>query len=220
MKISNGVKIFIDFDDTIFNTKAFKKDYLKVFEKLGISKKELLASYTACKRGKIGLYNLRRHLALLKRTKNIKIGKARKKLNIFMKSLKKYLFRDFFVFVKNFSKKELYLISYGDAHFVNMKISGSGVRGYFKKVIATGSLKAYEIEKLLGKGKNVLAKEKIFFVDDRPEQIEAVKKKFKSIVSIHMRRKEGRYSSEGCAQCDYKARSLREVSGIIKNLSL
>ena len=57
---------FIDFDDVLLNTKSFKNDYFKVFEKFGISAEKAGAEYKKM-RDQITIYDLDTHISFLKR---------------------------------------------------------------------------------------------------------------------------------------------------------
>ncbi|MFH0969360.1 MAG: hypothetical protein V1804_02535 [Patescibacteria group bacterium] len=208
------MKIFIDFDDVLFNTKCFRKDIRDSFIKNGISGKIFDKYYTDPKEYETGIrqkYNPERH-----------IDRIRKKFKINKKSIvsgidgllmkgEKYIFSDVLDFFENFRKNELYIISNGDSGFQKKKIEGSKIKKYFKAVKISDRPKSNRIRGMLTK------KEKTYFLDDRVEYISEVKKAFPSVITILVKRKEGRYNDEKTKYCGYEVKNLKEALKIIKN---
>jgi hypothetical protein len=76
-------------------------------------------------------------------------------------------------------------------------------------------MKAKALEKVLKKDKPA-KKEKIYFIDDRVEQIGDVKKKFPQAITIFVKRNEGRYNDKRNKYCDFQIKNLNEALKIIK----
>jgi FMN phosphatase YigB (HAD superfamily) len=212
------MKIFLDFDDVIFNAKRFKKDMINVFFRNGVTKKEFDNSYyTFRKKGRslVRYYSFKKQIARLGSQKNIDAEKLKSELNSFFGDLKKYVFSDVEPFLSNFSKKDLHLITYGQVDFQGIKIRGTGLRKRFNQIIITKNKKADDMVGL-AKRKKFSPKENIIFIDDHPEQIERAMKVRKKIVTFRLRRKEGRYSDLPCPHKDFEKKNLREVLGVIK----
>jgi trehalose-6-phosphate synthase len=69
------------------------------------------------------------------------------------------------------------------------------------------------------KDKSNSLKEKVFFLDDRTEQICGVKKKFPYVTTILIKRPEGRYQDmKKDKYCDFEAHNLKEAEKIISEL--
>ncbi len=216
------MKIFIDFDDVLFNTKKFRNDMIRIFLKHGVSKKDFYGTYKDFpERRKKGIivYDPEKHF---KKVRN-KLGKETEKLRSdfwkLVENSKKYVFRDVSRFLKNFKKRDLYIISFGNGDFQRKKILNSGICVNFKEVFIVSLSKGKIIRNIIKKEK-IAEKEKIYFLDDRVEFIKEVKKYAPYAVAIFVKRKEGRYKDERNGYCDYEANDLREALKIINLPSL
>lgn len=209
--------IFIDFDDVLFNTKAFKKDLINIFLKNGIGKKNFFASYydypIKNKRG-LKKYDPWRQIKILKEKKKINEEKLKDDLAKLLGNLKKFIFPDSRSFLKKFKKKELVLISYGDTEFQKIKIESSKVSPYFLKIVVGDEDKAELIKKFLIR-QPAEKKENIFLLEDFPLHINAVKRKLPEVKIIRIKRKEGRYSKLPSLKTDFWAKDLKEAERII-----
>ncbi|PIP28196.1 MAG: hypothetical protein COX29_02535 [Candidatus Moranbacteria bacterium CG23_combo_of_CG06-09_8_20_14_all_35_22] len=211
------MKIFLDFDDVLFNTKKFIQDEIDIFRKYGISEeifKKHYYQYGKNKKGKIiKKYNLKKQLQGIKKELNINIDNIENELRIFLSIVSRYIFSDTVLFLKQFERKELFLISYSKTEFQKLKIKNSGLANYFEKIKITNGNKEEEMLKFIGKNK----KEELFFIDDRVDYILKVKKKIPQIKTILLKRKEGRYDNEKNKYCDFVAKNLKQALKIIKN---
>ncbi|MEA1926331.1 MAG: HAD hydrolase-like protein [Patescibacteria group bacterium] len=212
--------VFVDFDDTIFNTKKFKRDYISLFEKEGITKREFDDSYylDGIKRENeemIRMYDVDAQLKKLESVKGRDLKGLASQIDRFMKDTQKYVFEDFYKFVGNFSNDQLILISFGSRSFQTRKIRSSGVLNYFSKIVVTGGSKSEYVNDIVKERE----KEKIIFLDDRCDQITNVVQCVRSIVPIRIKRKEGRYSSVKTPKTiRYEACSLDEALKIMKKI--
>ncbi|MFZ2193755.1 MAG: hypothetical protein WAV31_05925, partial [Candidatus Moraniibacteriota bacterium] len=107
--------------------------------------------------------------------------------------------------------------TYGHEKFQKLKIKNSDLKKYFSQIIITKNYKADDIKEVSEKLELSL-EEKIILIDDRPEQIEIAKKKNKKIITLRLRRKEGRYKNLICKNTDYEIKNLKEALKIINNL--
>lgn len=212
------MKIFIDFDDVLFNTKFFKDDIKIIFEKNGFSE-EIFKKYykefpARRKKGEVRKYNLRERIKKIKAL-GIKTGGIEKDFSNLLKKSKKYVFEDGIKFLNKFRKEELYVVSYGDKKFQLEKIENSGVGKYFKKIIIADTSKAVGIRKAL-RNKNIEPGEAIIFLDDRVKFLKDIKKSYPGMVTIHMKRKEGRFFDKETKYCDFEAENFEEATKIIE----
>ncbi len=183
------MKIFIDFDDVLFNTKDFKKDLINIFIDNGVSEQQFIEeSYWD------GRYNLKEQIISLEQKYKIDGQKLRKELKYFFEDLSKYVFKDVLPFVQKFKKENLFVISYGDKKIQTEKIRQAGIASYFQEIIITHN-KVEAINKILNERKNIV-KEKLYFLDDRTQYIMEVKKSLPKIITILITRPEGRYQDE------------------------
>jgi len=212
----NSVKIFIDFDDVIFNTKRFKADFEKIFFQFGITadifrknyynyspNKELFSAKT---------YFLEKHLAMIRKCKVFNKPKLKKSIQAFLGDAQKYVFSDVEMFLQKFSPKELFLISHGDRNFQRKKIENTRLKKYFCVIKISSGQKSKDICPQIKK-----IKERKFFLDDRVHYLEEVKRCLPEIVTILIQRSEGRYQDQKNHYCDFTAKNLKEALKIIKN---
>lgn len=213
------MKIFVDFDDVIFNARKFKEDLIHIFLKHGITRRDFENSYyTYSKRaqefGKY--YNPKDQINVLKKKNSIDHKKLNKDIDNFMKDLRVYVFDDFYEFVSAFSKKDLFIITYGHKKFQLAKIRGAKVGRYFREILISKDNKINIVSSVIKKYKFSPGKEDIILIDDRPEQIERTEKKGRKIRTFRMCRPEGRYSDLICLDKDWEVKNLKEAGMIIK----
>lgn len=210
------MKIFIDFDDVLFNTKKFKKDYFSIFKKNGISKKVFEdCYYDESEEGKdVKKYDPIRHVKKACEISKVRIDVLQRDIDRFITDTNRYVFSDADDFLSSFRKKDLCLVSFSKTKFQWFKIFKSGIAGNFKKIEIVDELKSNIIGKIIRKEK--LKKDSdIYFIDDRAEQIRDVKIRFPQIKTILMKRKEGRYKDQRNKYCDFECSSLKQAKKII-----
>ena len=212
------MKIFLDFDDVLFNTNKFIRDEKSIFKKNKISEeifKKYYYRYTKGKKGKsVRKYSLKKQLQGIKNELGISTEKIERDLNDFLNNTSKYIFNDVVLFLRQFKKEELFLVSYSKTEFQKNKIKNSRISEYFKKIIITNGKKSEEILKIIKKRKNY--KEELFFIDDRADYILDVKKKVSEIKTFLVRRREGRHQNNINKHCDFVVKDLNKVLKIIK----
>lgn len=213
------MKIFLDFDDTLFNTRAFIEDMKGVFEECGIPKNLFNRSYQEVKIG-FGeterTYDFDVHLRKLKESVSFDEIYLREKIQAFVADSARYLFPDVVKFISFLKDRgcSLFILSFGTSEFQREKIVGSGLGAFVEKIIITSD----EKEKALQK--EVFSDDKeVWFFDDRMKYVESVKRVFPGIKTVLVKRKEGRYQDEPTSLCDYVVSDLikggKIVCGII-----
>lgn len=188
------MKIFLDFDDVIFNTAKFKQDYSEIFYLVGISRQELKNEYYTSKNGPNGLIKTHDPMALLERLekkKNISYEKVKSDIKDFLVDTRSYVFKDFYPFAEEFTKDNLGLISFGDISFQTEKIKGSQIASFFSIIEITDQHKGKVLKNLLKKQE--LKNERLVFIDDRPDKLLQVKEIVPSAILIRLNRRAGRY---------------------------
>ncbi|MDA3814833.1 MAG: HAD hydrolase-like protein [Patescibacteria group bacterium] len=190
----NYMMYFIDFDDTIFNTGKFVKNYKKVFFEHGISDEEFEESYIPCSdettKKAFKVYDLEKQLLDIE-SRHGDISNLKKDLNTFIESAKNYVFDDFYQFIEKIPKKNVFLVSFGKSPFQETKIENSGVLEYVHDYVLTNTSKADCINEIFSRNKQ--GERKLTFVDDRPDQLNIVKKEFPEMLIYRIMRSEGRY---------------------------
>ena len=219
------MKIVLDFDDTIFNTHRLAQESVKIFEKFNFTEKEFWNAYQKCKEIK-GDFDLETMISLVfngNKINNLSTAdhttnkkKVKEEMNLLFCEASDFVYPDFFEFVKNFNKKDLILLSFGTTDFQGMKIKNSGVASYFQEVIITQKDKMEDLKN------NILIKnkgEKIFFIDDKAEQIDKIKEKLPQIITMKMERSRGRHINVKSKLTDYVVKDLDEAKNIINKLN-
>ncbi|HOW60822.1 MAG TPA: hypothetical protein P5548_03555 [Candidatus Moranbacteria bacterium] len=212
------MKVFIDFDDVLFNTKKFIEDIEVIFQKHGISKNIFYETYQSedkiSKTNYGNMFSYSPSLQFKKIKKKIKIDtkQLEKDFNVLVKNTKKYIFKDVDKFLNKMGKKDIFILSFGTNNFQKEKIKNSGIEKYFNKIIVVAyAEKSRAIGKIIGK-----SRESFYFIDDRVSFLEEVKNKYHFSKTFLIRRKEGRYGDKKNKYCDFSANNLRTVLKIIK----
>ncbi|MEK9151237.1 MAG: HAD family hydrolase [Patescibacteria group bacterium] len=208
------MKIFLDFDDTLFNTRAFAERVQGVFEEYGISRELFWSSYQDMKGAfLIGwCYSPEVHMQRLQPDHSFDIEQVRKKLGVLVADTRRFLFhevKESLSFLKAVGHT-LYILSLGDYGFQMEKIRGTGIDVFMEKVIVTqgDKAKALRDERVKGEG--------TWFIDDRVRFIESVKKTFPEVKTILMQRVGRYHQDEPNNFCDYVAQDLAEVVSILQ----
>lgn len=212
------MKIFIDFDDVLFNTKSFIADMKAVFLKHGISEDIFNATYQSDGNfsGKINrkMRSYDPFLQFKKIREKVKIDTRHLKSDFenLAKDTRKYIFNDGINFLSKLEKKNIFLLSFGTNKFQNKKIKNSGIKKYFNKVIIVSQYeKGKAIEKILGKSKKSFC-----FVDDRVAFLEEVKNRYPFAKTFLLKREEGRYQDKKNKYCDFEVYNFEEVRKILQ----
>jgi FMN phosphatase YigB (HAD superfamily) len=218
------MKIFIDFDDTIFNTRDFIRDFKKIFWKHGISQELFFKHYYDYPVvGKdesriLHKYDFEEHANKIERATGLKLKKLRQDVDKLLRNNGRYIFSDVKNFLDRFGKENIFLVSYARTSFQDKKIKESKILSYFKDFLLSDSMKGKSLKRLMRKHR-ISSTEKIFFIEDRVEQLESVKKELPNIFTIFLKRKEARYNDKKNTFCDFEVKSLWPAAIIIKRLT-
>jgi FMN phosphatase YigB (HAD superfamily) len=212
------MKIFIDFDDVLFNTRDFIADIKVVFRRSGISEDVFYKTYKnrAVSLNKDGenaeTYDPCFHFKKIKEETKINTDQLKNDFMALKKDTSKYIFPDVCHFLSKVQKKDIFILSFGTNKFQKEKIKNSGIGKRFNKIIVTERInKGEAIGKIIGK-----SKEKFYFIDDRVKFLEEVKKKYPFAITVLIRRKEGRYKDKKNKCCDFLFDNLKQTLEIIK----
>ncbi len=212
------MKIFIDFDDVIFNTKEFGAEMRKFFQLNGVHE-ELIDKYyyaSNCNE-KYKLFDPWAMLDRIEQHESLSMKEVRTRFSNHLVDLSPFVFPDVEKFLKFVGRKNTYLISFGLPIFQNKKITASGVHKLVNGCVVTRSSKAEAIRGVMAQMK-IDSAEQIIFIDDRIEQIGDIKKAFPDSITFFLSRKEGRYCDKKNKDCDYEISELQEAEKIISEL--
>lgn len=212
------MKIFIDFDDVIFNTKLFKCDFKNMFIEHGISSEIFDGCYNDPNDSRaIKTFDPWRQLELIEKNEPwVDKEKMNKLVNDFIADISAYVFDDVYNFVEIIGAENICIVSLGELEFQAKKICNSKIGKCIPDVFVTDSSKAETIFKIMQKEKDC-SLSSCFFLDDRMEQLREVKERFPEITTIFVKRPEGRYQEmqkEKC--CNYEVHNLEEALKIIR----
>ncbi len=191
------MKIYLDFDGTLFNTDKFYQDYLKLLQEYNID--EATINKIKPKLFKSSLFNLDILTNYLVKEYNLDNNIIARVNNLYNSS---YVFKDVIPFLEKYKNLEINLLTYGDYNYQLKKIEGSNLKKYFKDIIITDK----------DKSKLNLAYETNLFIDNNPREIN----KFLEVSNhvIRIRREEDKYSKLDSNSREYK--SLLEI--VLKNV--
>lgn len=210
------MKIFLDFDDTLFNTKAFGERLRRVFDAHGIPRDVQARTATALKDGTAGgWYSPEKHIALLAEACHFDDARLRSDIDDALLDMQGLLFPgvvDFLSLMKERSHT-LFIISYGDRAFQMKKIHGTGIEHFFEKILVTQEDKVVALD-----GEHRAEKEDTWFVEDRVRYIASVKKTWPGITTVLMCQADGRYRDIPDEFCDFVVTTWGEVTQAIDEL--
>jgi FMN phosphatase YigB (HAD superfamily) len=209
------MKIFIDFDDSLFNTKKFHDRLIKIFLENGISKKDFFDTYYDYpQKTAYGLkkYDPEKQINTLGKKNNINEKRLRKDLKKFISNTREFVFPDVNAFLKDNKKTDLYVVSYAYTDFQFRKIINSGIYTQFRRVSVSDKNKNIVLKQFVGK------KDAFIFIDDRIENINLAKKYFPNCATFLLKRKEGRYYDKKTKAVDFEIKNLKEAQKIILKL--
>ena len=204
------MKIILDFDDTIFNTYGLLSNFLEVYKKAGFKEEEFYIGYQKVKE-RFKDFDLKLIVDMLYDLKQFDKNKVEKEIDCILEKTDLHVYSDFVDFTKNFKRTNLILLSYGTTKFQKEKIERSKIVPLLNEIIITKNDKADDFKNITRK----YGSEKIFFIDDRADQIDSVKKNFPQITTLKMERLQGRYTKTKSELTDYIVKDFYEAGGII-----
>ncbi len=160
----------IDFDDTLFNTHAFKQARAQAVKGLGVSDELFWKTYKEAYNNDLGInvYSDERHAEILERYGFEKqaILAAFEKIKLFLKD---YLFSDAVDLLENLKKsgQKLILLSLGQADFQKVKIESVGISKYFDEVYTVDDTKEHIIANIIN---SCEPNERVWFINDKIEE--------------------------------------------------
>ena len=210
------MKVFIDFDDVIFNTKEFKHDFKRMFIENGISGEIFDKYYNDPNDTRaVKTFDPWKQIERIHGELNIDTEEITRHVNDFIADMSVYVFDDVKDFVREIGAENICIVSFGEKELQTRKIVNSKIGDFICNIVITDNSKSESIMKILNENK-LDKNEKIFFLDDRTEQINDIKKTISHVTTIFVKRPEGRYQEmvkDEC--CDHEAHNLKEALEII-----
>ncbi len=192
------MNIFFDFDDVLFDTRAFKKGFLDLFiGKFNLTVENFETSYKkARERDGISNYIFENHLKILNLEFGLSKALVEQEVKYFAKDLSKYVIEDVKKSLETLNDMghTLYIVTFGSKFIQDIKISGSGLTYLFKDIIITEGDKGEAVSRLFKK--NGYNKKKSIFVDDRINHLQKIITLHPNMNCVVMIRPEGRYTKK------------------------
>lgn len=166
------IKLFIDFDKTLFDTSQVKERLVRIFSQLGFSQSEIEQTYIAeFLDGKFDPEGQARRLHKI-RPFNIEVAELKIKSMIF--DANKLLYSDTTDFLDDINRKkyEVDLLTYGDEGFQRRKVKHSGIIDKFDNIYITNIEKQIYLKTL------VKPNEYFIVIDDRGDALQKISEKF------------------------------------------
>lgn len=160
----------VDFDDTLFDTQAFKQERLVALRHLGVSDELYWETYKRAYNDEDGnvTYTNERHAAAFAGT-DIDQNKVLEALSDISKNrAQEFLFRDAVQFLKKLRvhNQPIILLSLGASSFQHAKVSGTNIDQHVDRVVIVDSAKEHGIADQLS---GVLS-EKVWLINDKIDE--------------------------------------------------
>lgn len=205
--IPYNTMFIIDFDDTLFDTHAFKHARLRALLVAGVTEKDYHETYVeAQKKNDLFSYSNERHAELLAFRGYPKDRILRVLEETTGERLREFLFPDTVTFIRKLKEtgRSLILLSLGEASFQELKVKGSGIHEYFDRVFMVQDSKEHIIQELSGVGEKSAqggsalgGEDEIWFINDKVGESKLIQTRFPK---LHIVLKK----SESIAEEEYK----------------
>ncbi len=167
----------IDFDDTLFDTHAFKQARLSALKNIGVNEELFWKTYNQARTDGEGIfaYSDRRHAQFLA-LENFDEEEIFGELKKVSENVHNFLFSDtvdFLEFLKKYNQT-IILLSLGDPVFQELKLYGTKIHDYFSHVFMVNESKDKVLEEIFKFEKVDTA----WFVNDKVAETELLVKKF------------------------------------------
>ena len=195
------MKVYVDFDRTLFDCDKFLEDLYALINKYNISKDLFKECQNQCRRKGFNPYNI---LDLVKEKYEFN-DELYYKIDNLIRSTSNYLYSDtipFLEYLKSFSY-EVIILTKGNSDYQREKIFNAHLDSYYHKLIVT----------MKHKGLLKLDYENGIFIDDNPLEIESVLKKNPKLV-IRIKRENSKYSD---IPLDANIKIVKSLNEIIKD---
>ena len=206
------MKIYLDFDDTIFDTNSFTKELIRIFNAAGFTEKDFYDNLALTKK-KVGGFDLDTIFNYFVAQHEFDARKTRRSIDNIFSNADVFVHNDLFDFIKEFPKEKLALLSLAaPTPFQREKIENSKIVPYFSEIIVTPRNKEESFKEIAREHKG----KQLFFVEDRADQIDRVKASTPQVTAMKIERPSGRYSDIKSELADYIVKDLYGVTDIIK----
>ncbi len=169
-------KVFIDFDDTLFDRSRFTQEYYRLMVGLtGATLDEVREAYHHPEVYSKGFHGPRKHLQKMAEAHDFDMEEAANQMEKLLEDTSEYVFPEAQNFLASMSGKfDLILMTVGERSFQESKVKNSGLVNYFSEQIYINpdEYKAIHIKNHLQKG------EQFYLIDDKKAELDALNEVF------------------------------------------
>jgi len=179
----DNLELILDFDYTLFDARRFRLALAHSLKKLGVPTKVFLQLYPLAVSKQNGhySYDYYKHVMLISRKyPKLSQPKARKLMEVIVRSSYKYLYSETVNFLRFFKKNnfKLILVTHGNPSFQKKKLEYSGINHFFSSVVLSPAAKVVTLKRIK---KNF---GKAFFVSDHINELLQIKHHLPKLIPI------------------------------------
>lgn len=176
------LKLFIDFDKTLFDTSQVKERLVRIFGQLGFNQEEIDQTYLA--ETLDGKYSPEGQAKRLNGIRPFDLEVAELKIKSMIFDSSKILYSDSIDFLDNINREkyEVDLLSYGDVKFQERKVKHSGAIDRFDNIYITSVEKQIYLKDIVAKDENFTV------IDDKVENLEKISADYPKAFMIYINR--------------------------------
>ncbi len=207
------IKIFMDFDGTLFDTSQFRDRIFDTFLKAGYQLQDIKTARML--ESMDYKYDPLRHLERLQKIKHTNQKLAESRIENLYRIAPKLLYEDTFSFISGIDREkfELNILTLGDFDFQNSKIEHSGISDKFDNIYIADVQKWDYLANIVG------AREEYVIIDDRADTLEKIRMKFPKALCIQIIRQNLNMDDATMMYKDvYSGIKIKELSQAIKYL--
>lgn len=206
------MKIYLDFDDTIFDTFTFVEELIAVWMRAGFTEEDFDRAYRETQ-ARAGDFDMETLIKVFAETRSFDEVQTRRRIEKLLASADAFVYPDFFTFAQLFAKEDLKMLSFGTTDFQRDKIENAAVVPFFGELVITSESKEIAFAEIVKEH----SREKIFFVEDKADQVDKVKELFPAVVTFKIERSNGRHRKTHSARTDFRVKNLNEVAELLKS---
>jgi FMN phosphatase YigB (HAD superfamily) len=209
------MKIFLDFDDVVFNTREFLVVIRSVFAEFGVAEDLFKSTYAELRAeggGKGFCYRFDAQIDKIAIIQSVDKAALLSKLEKTIEDTSAFVFVDVYEFLQTAKAKGyvVRILSFGDEYFQAKKIMSSGISALVDQVIVT-----QESKEIILQSEHLEQEDSVWFFDDRLHFLEGMKQAFPFMNTVLVSRPEGRFQEDEVDFYDYRVTSLKEATDII-----
>jgi len=209
------MKLFFDFDDTVFDTQAFARGAEAIFTRYGVTEEMFWNAYRQIRgefSGKGWCYSFNEHITKLRPCLSGDEGGLRERLGEYIADTSRFVFPDVSGVFRTLTENDhqLIILSFGDPDFQRAKVAGSGLGALVSEVMVTSDDKG----KLLY-DEGIRDTDPACFFDDKVAHIEDVKRVFPHMRTVLVHRSHKRHTDTVTDRCDFVVSNLGEAMPLL-----